>query len=254
MVTPLDQSTIRALSSKRSVAVQFFSRTLRRGGIQSGRASHPRRFLRILNRRAKRVGLDPREYSAHPLRPGSLASDAERRARLDKTVEVTRHRTAQLFSVHPWRGISCRPLGRRVPLQPVTRGTYRRLVGSSAPCSNRAPQIGGLGGVELRSRTEVPIQRTTKCSSSVTGPSEDTPESIASATEKGDSSLRTVMTRAHPRPQWTALRRFPPRFAISAKQPASVNRRLRLHAVGGTDRNWEITLPPIYARQLRLHL
>ena len=254
MVTPLDQSTIRALGSKRSVAVQFFSRTLRRGGIHPGRASRPRRFLRILNRRAKRVGLDPREYSAHPLRPGSFASDAKRRARLDKTVEVTRHRTAEPFSVLPWRGISCRPLGRRVPLQPVTRGTYRRLVGSSAPCSNRAPQIGGLGGVELRSRTEVPNQRAAKCSASLTSPLEDTPESIGSATEMGDSSLRTVMTRAHPRRQCTAHRQFPPWFASSAKLPASVNRRLRLHAVGGTDRNWEITLPPIYARELRLHL
>lgn len=67
--------------------------TLRRGGHIQGRPLHPNDIGRLLKQRVREVGLDPTEYSGHSLRAGFVTSAAENGARLDKIMEVTRHKT-----------------------------------------------------------------------------------------------------------------------------------------------------------------
>lgn len=67
--------------------------TLRRGGHLQGRALHPSDIARLVKRYVSALGLDPSEYSGHSLRAGFVTSAAAHRARLDKIMEVTRHRS-----------------------------------------------------------------------------------------------------------------------------------------------------------------
>lgn len=73
----------------------FVFQTLRRGGIASGRPLDPGDVARVVKRHARRIGLEPREYSGHSLRAGFVTSAAVHRARIDKIMEVTRHRSAE---------------------------------------------------------------------------------------------------------------------------------------------------------------
>ena len=73
----------------------FVFQTLLGGGVASGRPLDPGDVARIIKRYAHRIGLDPREYSGHSLRAGFVTSAAVHRARIDKIMEVTRHRNAQ---------------------------------------------------------------------------------------------------------------------------------------------------------------
>ncbi|MXX75490.1 MAG: site-specific integrase [Holophagales bacterium] len=67
-------------------------RTMRRGGHVQERPLHPTDVARMVKRWARAIGLDPAEYSGHSLRAGFVTSAAAHGARLDKIMEVTRHR------------------------------------------------------------------------------------------------------------------------------------------------------------------
>ncbi len=69
-------------------------RSLRRGGHVQARALDPSDIARLVKRHVAGIGLDPAEYSGHSLRAGFVTSAAECGARLDKIMEVTRHRSA----------------------------------------------------------------------------------------------------------------------------------------------------------------
>ena len=69
-------------------------RSLRRGGHVQDRALDPSDIARLVKRHVAGIGLDPAEYSGHSLRAGFVTSAAECGARLDKIMEVTRHRSA----------------------------------------------------------------------------------------------------------------------------------------------------------------
>ncbi len=69
-------------------------RSLRRGGHVQARALDPADIARLVKRHVAAIGLDPAEYSGHSLRAGFVTSAAECGARLDKIMEVTRHRSA----------------------------------------------------------------------------------------------------------------------------------------------------------------
>lgn len=73
----------------------FVFQTLLRGGVASGRPLDPGDVARIVKRHARGVGLDPQDYSAHSLRAGFVTTAAVNHARIDKIMEVTRHRNAQ---------------------------------------------------------------------------------------------------------------------------------------------------------------
>ncbi len=67
--------------------------TLRRGGSLQGRAMHSSDIARLVKHYAEAIGLDPAGYSAHSLRAGFVTCAAAHHARLDKIMEVTRHRS-----------------------------------------------------------------------------------------------------------------------------------------------------------------
>ena len=73
----------------------FLFQTLLRGGVASGRSLDPGDVARVIKRHARKIGLDPREYSGHSLRAGFVTSAAVHHARIDKIMEVTRHRNAE---------------------------------------------------------------------------------------------------------------------------------------------------------------
>ena len=73
----------------------FLFQTLMRGGVTSGRPLDPGDVARIVKRYARRIGLAPQEYSGHSLRAGFVTCAAAHHARIDKIMEVTRHRNAE---------------------------------------------------------------------------------------------------------------------------------------------------------------
>ena len=73
----------------------YVFQTLLRGGVASGHPLDPGDVARIVKRHAQRIGLEPREYSGHSLRAGFVTSAAVHHARIDKIMEVTRHRNAE---------------------------------------------------------------------------------------------------------------------------------------------------------------
>lgn len=70
----------------------YLFQTFRQGGRPSGRALSHSEVPRLVKKYAVRVGLDPASYSGHSLRAGFVTSAAAHRARLDKIMEVTRHK------------------------------------------------------------------------------------------------------------------------------------------------------------------
>ena len=74
----------------------FVFQTLLRGGLVSGHSLDPGDIARVVKRHAQRIGLDPREYSGHSLRAGFVTSAAVHHARIDKIMEVTRHKNAEM--------------------------------------------------------------------------------------------------------------------------------------------------------------
>ena len=77
------------------IGTGFVFQTLLRGGVASGLPLDPGDVARIVKRHARRIGLNPREYSGHSLRAGFVTSAAVHHARIDKIMEVTRHRNAE---------------------------------------------------------------------------------------------------------------------------------------------------------------
>ena len=74
----------------------FVFQTLLRGGIASNRPLDPGDVARVVKRHVRRIGLDPREYSGHSLRSGFVTCAAVHNARIDKIMEVTRHKSAEM--------------------------------------------------------------------------------------------------------------------------------------------------------------
>ncbi len=70
--------------------------TLWRGGTPRGKALHPTDVARLVKRCVSSIGLDPADYSGHSLRAGFVTSAAVHSARLDKTMDVTRHTSARM--------------------------------------------------------------------------------------------------------------------------------------------------------------
>ncbi len=66
--------------------------TMRRGGHLRGRALHHSDIPRIVKFYASLTGLDPKQIAGHSLRAGFVTSAAVHHARLDKIMEVTRHK------------------------------------------------------------------------------------------------------------------------------------------------------------------
>ena len=54
---------------------------------------HHSDIARLVKHYVKAIGLDPSDYSAHSLRAGFVTSAAVHHARLDKIMEVTRHKS-----------------------------------------------------------------------------------------------------------------------------------------------------------------
>ena len=67
--------------------------TMKRGGRPTGRPLHHSDIARLVKHYVKKIGLDPSAYSAHSLRAGFVTSAAVHHARLDKIMEVTRHKS-----------------------------------------------------------------------------------------------------------------------------------------------------------------
>lgn len=67
-------------------------RSMKRGGRVQGKPLHHSDIPRLLKHYASQIGLDPKLVSGHSLRAGFVTSAAAHRARLDKIMEVTRHR------------------------------------------------------------------------------------------------------------------------------------------------------------------
>lgn len=70
--------------------------TMRRGGRLLGRALSHSDTPRLVKRYVSAIGLDPADYSAHSLRAGFVTSAAAHHARLDKIMEVTRHKSTEM--------------------------------------------------------------------------------------------------------------------------------------------------------------
>ena len=73
----------------------FVFQTLLRGGVASGRPLDPGDVARIVKRHTLKIGLEPQDYSGHSLRAGFVTSAAVHNARIDKIMEVTRHRSTE---------------------------------------------------------------------------------------------------------------------------------------------------------------
>ena len=70
----------------------YLFQTFRKGGQPSGRPLNHSEIPRLVKKYAVQIGLDPTEYSGHSLRAGFVTSAAAHGARMDKIMEVTRHR------------------------------------------------------------------------------------------------------------------------------------------------------------------
>ncbi len=70
----------------------YLFQTMRRGGVLMGKKLHDTDVPRIVKHYAALIGLDAREIAGHSLRAGFVTSAAAHNARLDKIMEVTRHR------------------------------------------------------------------------------------------------------------------------------------------------------------------
>ena len=66
--------------------------SMKRGGYVQGKPLHHSDIPRLLKHYAAGIGLDPERVSGHSLRAGFVTSAVAHHARLDKIMEVTRHR------------------------------------------------------------------------------------------------------------------------------------------------------------------
>ncbi|MCY4446632.1 MAG: site-specific integrase [Rhodobacteraceae bacterium] len=73
----------------------YLFQTIMKGGVVSGLPIDAGDVALLVKRYAKRIGLDPKNYSGHSLRAGFVTSAASHQARIDKIMEVTRHKNAE---------------------------------------------------------------------------------------------------------------------------------------------------------------
>ena len=86
-------SRLRSWLDRAQVAEGHLFQTMKRGGRPTGRPLHHSDIARLVKHYAKAIGLDPSDYSAHSLRAGFVTSAAVHHARIDKIMEVTRHKS-----------------------------------------------------------------------------------------------------------------------------------------------------------------
>ncbi len=72
----------------------YLFQTMNRGGGLCGNPLHHSDIPRLVKYYAESIGLDPRAVSGHSLRSGFATSAAAHHARMDKIMEITRHRSA----------------------------------------------------------------------------------------------------------------------------------------------------------------
>ena len=85
-------SRMNAWLEKASIRKSFLFQTFTKGGVLSGKPSSHSEVPRMVKKYVEKIGLDPTDYSGHSLRAGFVTSAAVHRARLDKIMEITRHR------------------------------------------------------------------------------------------------------------------------------------------------------------------
>lgn len=90
-ITPI--SRLRAWLERAQISEGQLFQTMKRGGKPTGLPLHHSDIARLVKHYAKAIGLDPSEYSAHSLRAGFVTSAAVHHARIDKIMEVTRHKS-----------------------------------------------------------------------------------------------------------------------------------------------------------------
>ena len=83
---------LRAWLEESGMKQGFLFQAVRRGGELAGRPLHHSDVPRLIKTYAAAIGLDARDVSGHSLRAGFVTSAAAHRARLDKIMEITRHR------------------------------------------------------------------------------------------------------------------------------------------------------------------
>lgn len=66
--------------------------TFSKGGVLSGKSLSHSEVPRLVKKYVETIGLNPADYSGHSLRAGFVTSAAVHHARLDKIMEITRHR------------------------------------------------------------------------------------------------------------------------------------------------------------------
>ena len=74
------------------ITTGYLFQTMSRGGNLKGNAMHHSDIPRIVKYYANEIGLDASKFSGHSLRAGFVTSAAIHNARLDKIMEITRHR------------------------------------------------------------------------------------------------------------------------------------------------------------------
>ncbi|MBF2755051.1 MAG: site-specific integrase [Gammaproteobacteria bacterium AqS3] len=70
----------------------YMFQTMKRGGKLRGKPLHHSDIPRLVKHYAELIGLDPQFIAGHSLRAGFVTSAAAHNARLDKIMEITRHR------------------------------------------------------------------------------------------------------------------------------------------------------------------
>lgn len=83
---------LRAWLEESGIGQGFLFQAVHRGGKLPGRPLHHSDVPRLIKTYAAAIGLDARDVSGHSLRAGFVTSAAAHRARLDKIMEITRHR------------------------------------------------------------------------------------------------------------------------------------------------------------------
>lgn len=74
----------------------YLFQTMTRGGKIRGRQMHHSDIPRIIKHYAKLIGLNPADFAAHSLRAGFVTSAAVAGARIDKIMEITRHKNPSM--------------------------------------------------------------------------------------------------------------------------------------------------------------
>ncbi|MCY4170875.1 MAG: site-specific integrase [Bacteroidetes bacterium] len=85
-------SRLKAWIEKTNLRKGYLFQTFQKGGHLSGKPLNHSEVPRLVKKYVEKIGLCPDDYSGHSLRAGFVTSAAVHNARLDKIMEVTRHR------------------------------------------------------------------------------------------------------------------------------------------------------------------